>query len=91
MSFQTECTVRREGLNHYDTLMRAADYNAMTSLYEPHGGAFEGSVVPIVRLIDGLARQVNALEPTGAAFRSMRSGMIPGNFLPDWASASRPR
>lgn len=57
------CTEGR--IEYYDTLMRAADYNAMTSLYEPHGGAFEGSVVPIVRLIDGLARQVNALEPTG--------------------------
>jgi len=57
------CTDGR--LAYYDTLMRAADYNAMTSLYEPHGGAFEGAVVPIVRLIDGLARQVNALDPTG--------------------------
>ena len=57
------CTEGR--IEYYDTLMCAADYNAMTSLYEPHGGAFEGSVVPIVRLIDGLARQVNALEPTG--------------------------
>ncbi|MGZ3488050.1 MAG: glycogen/starch synthase [Isosphaeraceae bacterium] len=57
------CTEGR--IEYFDTLMRAADYNAMTSLYEPHGGAFEGSVVPIVRLIDGLARQVNALEPTG--------------------------
>ncbi len=54
-------------LDYYETLMRAADYNAMTSLYEPHGGAFEGAVVPIVRLVDGLARQVNALEPTGRA------------------------
>ncbi len=54
-------------LEYYETLMRAADYNAMTSLYEPHGGAFEGAVVPIVRLIDGLACQVNALEPTGRA------------------------
>ena len=52
-------------IEYFDTLMRAADYNAMTSLYEPHGGAFEGSVVPIVRLIDGLACQVNALEPAG--------------------------
>ena len=54
-------------LDYYETLMQAADYNAMTSLYEPHGGAFEGAVVPIVRLIDGLARQVNVLEPTGCA------------------------
>jgi glycogen synthase len=52
-------------LDYYTTLMQAADYNAMTSLYEPHGGVFEGAVVPIVRLIDGLARQVNALEPVG--------------------------
>ncbi len=52
-------------IEYYNTLMRAADYNAMSSLYEPHGGAFEGSVVPIVRLVDGLACQVNALEPTG--------------------------
>ena len=59
------CTNGR--LEYYETLMRAADYNAMTSLYEPHGGAFEGAVVPIVRLVDGLARQVNALEPTGRA------------------------
>jgi len=57
------CTEGR--IEYYDMLMRSADYNAMTSLYEPHGGAFEGCVVPIVRLIDGLARQVNALEPTG--------------------------
>ena len=54
-------------LDYYSTLMRAADFNAMTSLYEPHGGVFEGAVVPIVRLIDGLARQVNAFEPTGRA------------------------
>jgi glycogen synthase len=52
-------------LEYYDTLLRAADFNAMVSLYEPHGGVFEGTVVPIVRLIDGLARQVNPLEPTG--------------------------
>jgi hypothetical protein len=57
------CTDGR--LEYYSTLMRAADYNAMTSLYEPHGGAFEGAVVPIVRLIDGLTRQVNAFEPAG--------------------------
>jgi len=60
---QVYCTDGR--IEYFDTLMRAADYNAMTSLYEPHGGAFEGCVVPIVRLIDGLARQVNALEPMG--------------------------
>jgi hypothetical protein len=54
-------------LDYYTTLMHAADYNAMTSLYEPHGAAFEGAVVPVVRLIDGLARQVSAFEPTGRA------------------------
>ena len=51
----------------FATLMHAADYNAMTSLYEPHGAAFEGAVVPIVRLIDGLVRQVSVFEPTGRA------------------------
>jgi hypothetical protein len=59
------CTDGR--LEYYTTLMHAADYNAMTSLYEPHGAAFEGAVVPIVRLIDGLARQVSVFEPTGRA------------------------
>ncbi|QEH38984.1 glycogen synthase [Aquisphaera giovannonii] len=54
-------------LDYYDTLLRAADYNAMTSLYEPHGGAFEGAVVPIVRMIDGLAFQVNPFEAAGRA------------------------
>jgi glycogen synthase len=52
-------------LEYYEIVLRAADYNAMVSLYEPHGGVFEGTVVPIVRLIDGLARQVNPLEPKG--------------------------
>jgi glycogen synthase len=61
-----ECVFCTDGrLEYYSTLMRAADYNAMTSLYEPHGAAFEGAVVPIVRLIDGLTRQVNAFEPAG--------------------------
>jgi glycosyltransferase involved in cell wall biosynthesis len=54
-------------LEYYDTLIRAADYNAMTSLYEPHGGAYEGAVVPIVRMIDGLACQVNPFEASGRA------------------------
>ncbi|WP_165235981.1 glycogen/starch synthase, partial [Aquisphaera insulae] len=64
---QVEVTDGR--LDYYDTLLRAADYNAMTSLYEPHGGAFEGAVVPIVRMVDGLARQVNPFEPSGRAAR----------------------
>ncbi len=51
----------------YPTLMQAADYNCMASLYEPHGGAYEGTVVPIARAIDGLAEQICGYKPLGAA------------------------
>ncbi len=51
----------------YRELMAAADYNCMPSLYEPHGGAYEGIVVPIARAIDGLAEQICGLHPRGQA------------------------
>lgn len=51
----------------YETLMQAADYNCMPSLYEPHGGAFEGTVIPIARAVDGLAEQICGLNPRGQA------------------------
>jgi glycogen synthase len=54
-------------LSYYKELMAAADFNCMPSLYEPHGGAFEGTVVPIARAVDGLAEQICGLEPTGIA------------------------
>lgn len=50
-------------LPYYKTLATAAHYNCMPSLYEPHGGAFEGIVVPIARAVDGLAEQIHAYEP----------------------------
>lgn len=49
---------------YFSKLMTAADYNCMPSLYEPHGGAFEGIVIPIARAIDGLAEQICALNPS---------------------------
>jgi len=51
----------------YETLMQAADYNCMPSLYEPHGGAFEGTVIPIARAVDGLAEQICGFNPRGQA------------------------
>ena len=58
-----------ERLRYFETLMKAADYNCMPSLYEPHGGVYEGTVVPIARAVDGLAEQVCGLEPQGEAFK----------------------
>lgn len=54
-------------LPYYGELMAAADFNCMPSLYEPHGGAFEGTVVPIARAVDGLAEQICGLNPRGSA------------------------
>lgn len=51
----------------YGELMAAADYNCMPSLYEPHGGAYEGTVIPLARAVDGLAEQICGLSPKGNA------------------------
>lgn len=59
-------------LEFYGTLMQAADYNCMPSLYEPHGGAYEGTVIPIARAIDGLAEQICGLNPKGEAAKMNR-------------------
>ncbi len=56
-------------LPYFLELMNAADYNCMPSLYEPHGGAYTGIVIPIARAVDGLAEQICALNPTGEAAR----------------------
>ncbi len=66
-SFPGNVVVTDGRLSYYAALMAAADFNAMPSLYEPHGGAFEGTVVPIARAIDGLAEQICALRPVGQA------------------------
>jgi hypothetical protein len=65
--------------------MAAADYNCMPSLYEPHGGAFEGTVVPIARAVDGLAEQICPLDPS-AEVRNFSDvwharGETPAGFL----------
>ena len=54
-------------IGFFNELMAGADYNCMPSLYEPHGGAFSGTVVPIARAIDGLAEQIRGASPTGQA------------------------
>ena len=54
-------------MDYFGTLMQAADYNCMASLYEPHGGAFEDTVIPIARAIDGLAEQICGMNATGKA------------------------
>ncbi len=56
-------------LKFFSALMAAADFNCMPSLYEPHGGAYDGTVVPIARAVDGLAEQICALDPQGEAAR----------------------
>lgn len=68
-------------LQYFSEMMRAADYNCMPSLYEPHGGAYEGTVIPIARAIDGLAEQICALEPKGEAAR-MNALWHPANEAP---------
>ena len=59
-------------ISDFAALMQAADYNCMPSLYEPHGGAYEGTVVPIARAVDGLAEQICAWKPRGRARRMNR-------------------
>lgn len=73
------CTDGR--IAYYSDLMRAADYNCMPSLYEPHGGAYEGTVIPIARAVDGLAEQICALAPKGEAAR-MNDLWHPSNEAP---------
>jgi glycogen synthase len=79
----------------FKQLMAAADYNCMPSLFEPHGGAFDGAVVPIARAVDGLAEQICPYEPSPevaeltAEWR--RPGEAPSGFLfrePCWRDPS---
>jgi len=71
-------------LDYYKELMAAADFNCMPSLYEPHGGAYEGTVIPIARAVDGLAEQICGYKPLGVA-KSMNDrwhgGEQPTGFL----------
>src|SRR5262245_44797371 len=51
----------------FPQLMAAGSYSLLCSLWEPHGGAFEATIVPIARAVDGLAAQVNPLIRNGPA------------------------
>jgi hypothetical protein len=66
--FPDACSWSDGRLDYFDNLMRSADFNLLTSLYEPHGGALQSAVVPIVRAIDGLAVQIPSFEPSDSAF-----------------------
>jgi glycogen synthase len=72
-------------IDFFHDLMTGADYNCMPSLYEPHGGAYEGTVVPIARAVDGLAEQICPLDPAPAAAaiaaRWHPKGAAPTGFL----------
>jgi hypothetical protein len=52
---------------YFAQLMSAGSYNLLCSLWEPHGSAFESTIVPIARAVDGLAEQVVPLERVGRA------------------------
>jgi glycogen synthase len=67
---QVVCFEKR--IPFYSELMAAADFNCMPSLWEPHGGAFAGTVIPIARAVDGLAEQICAYRPAGEAARINR-------------------
>jgi len=55
-------------LSYFNELMAAADFNMMPSaLGEPHGGSFQGYVIPIARGVDGLAVQICSYQPKGPA------------------------
>lgn len=83
--FPENVIVTDKRLAYYRELMAAADYNCMPSLYEPHGGAYEGIVIPIARAVDGLAEQICALRPQGiaVAFNNLwhSAGEQPTGFL----------
>ena len=47
--------------------MAGGSYNLLCSLWAPHEGAFEATIVPIARAVDGLAAQVVPLMRSGLA------------------------
>lgn len=52
---------------YFSQLMAAGSFNIMCSLWAPHEAAFEATIVPIARAVDGLAAQVVPLVRTGLA------------------------
>jgi len=63
---------------YFSQLMAAASYNILCSLWAPHEGAFQGTIVPVARAIDGLAAQVCPLQATGEAARLAALWHSPG-------------
>ncbi len=63
---------------HFSQLMAAASFNILCSLWAPHEGAFQGTIVPVARAIDGLAAQVCPLSPMGEAARMASLWHPPG-------------
>lgn len=71
-------------IDFYADLMMAADLNVMPSLWEPHGSAFEGMVIPVARAVDGLLGQISPCHPIGQASllsSSLHAGHAPNGFL----------
>lgn len=54
-------------IDYFPALMSAASFNILCSLWAPHERAFESTIVPIARAVDGLAAQVCPLHRRGAA------------------------
>jgi Starch synthase catalytic domain len=51
----------------FSQLMAGGSYNLLCSLWAPHEAAFEATIVPIGRAVDGLAAQVVPLIRSGSA------------------------
>jgi Starch synthase catalytic domain len=51
----------------FSQLMAGGSYNLLCSLWAPHEAAFEATIVPIARAVDGLAAQVVPLIRSGLA------------------------
>lgn len=56
-------------ITYFTQMMAAASYNILCSLWAPHEGAFQGTVIPVARSIDGLAAQICPLSATGEVAR----------------------
>lgn len=64
----------------FSQLMAGGSFNVMCSLWAPHEAAFEATIVPIARAVDGLAAQVVPLVRFGLA----------GDLANLWHPASAP-
>ena len=65
--FPDNCGCSDGRVAFFPQLMAGGSYNLLCSLWAPHEGAFEATIVPIARAVDGLAAQVVPLRRTGLA------------------------